>query len=175
MRVVHQTEQPPPQSSWKRWRGKFVSPLKKQGQKELGQAASSKPPVIDHLPEDEPEAEGDYLQRPEFAWQKSQFLKRDSIRLGAPVSQQQSLLFQLPIEIREIVYKYVFGPSLVHIEAISRRLAHVTCMDWQPGDGWDGHKHAGMTGRGPEAPITLYESTSPNDQLLGICLSCKLM
>ncbi len=173
MRVDYRIEQPPPQSLWKRWKAKLVTSLKGQPQKEPGQAASSEPPVIHRLHKEEPE--GDYLQRPEFAWQKSQFLRRDPMRLGAPISQQQSLLFQLPIEIRELVYKHVFGPSLIHIEAISRRLAHVTCIHWQPGDGWDGHTHVGTTGWGPEAPRTFEKSTSPNDQLLAICLSCKLM
>lgn len=97
------------------------------------------------------------------------------MQLAAPISQQQSILFRLPIEVREVVYKHVFGPSLIHLEAISRRFAHITCRDRQPGDGWDGHVHLGATARGLEARRRFYLETSPNDQLLAICLTCKIM
>ncbi len=173
MRQVYQIEESPPQSAWKRWKAKLVSPLKVSRQEKLRQAASSEPPLIDTPPE-EP-LDGDYLQRPDFAWQKSQFFVRDHMQLAAPISQQQSILFRLPIEVREVVYKHVFGPSLIHLEAISRRFAHITCGDWQPGDGWDGHVHLGATARGLEARRHFYLETSPNDQLLAICLTCKIM
>lgn len=80
----------------------------------------------------------------------------------------------MPVEVRELVYRYVFGPSLIHIEAISHRLAHVRCMSWLPGDGWDGHLH-GSRGMEAEAPASLVKNESPNDQLLATCLSCRLM
>lgn len=66
---------------------------------------------------------------------------KGSFQIGVPLLQQQCLLFSLPIEIREIIYQYIFGPSLIHIESLGGRLAHIRCLKWESGDGWDGHAH----------------------------------
>ena len=63
------------------------------------------------------------------------------IEIGEVCSQEQSLLFRLPTEIRQTIYRHVFGPSVIHIESLCDRLAHVTCQQWQSEDGWDGHAH----------------------------------
>lgn len=103
-----------------------------------------------------------------------------ALQVGPPLAQKQCLLFRLPIEIREQVYRHVFGPSLIHIEATyldndrqyQVRLAHVRCFEWQSGDGWDGHLH----GRGGVDWTRKTDKVQdPNDQLLSLCLSCRLM
>ena len=96
-----------------------------------------------------------------------------SVQMGDPHSQQQSfLLNRLPIEVREIIYYHVFGPSLIHTVEMGWRLAHVRCLEWQVGEVWDGHRHGieGLEGR----PI-LDKLKDPNDQLLALCLTCRLM
>lgn len=99
--------------------------------------------------------------------------RKTSVQIGIPALQEHCLLFGLPIELRELIYHFVFGPSLIHIQAIVGRLAHVRCLKWQPGDGWDGHPH-GLNG-GLLGTVKLDSSEDPNDQLLAFCLSCRLM
>lgn len=90
-----------------------------------------------------------------------------------PAPQQECLLFCLPIELRELIYQHVFGPSLIHIQAVGRRLAHVRCGNWLPGDGWDGHRHGYR--RGFEGDTVSDFAKDPNDQLIALCLSCRKM
>ena len=95
------------------------------------------------------------------------------VRIGEPSTQRQFPLLSLPIEIREIVYQHVFGPSLVHILPMGRRLVHVSCSKWPPGESCDGHGHGGP---GWEAETTIIDvAENPNDQLLALCLSCRVM
>lgn len=43
-------------------------------------------------------------------------------------SQSQSILFRLPFEIRQMIWKEVLGGNLIHIMILSDGLAHVRCM-----------------------------------------------
>ena len=94
-----------------------------------------------------------------------------SIQIGETCSQEQSLLFSLPTEIRQTIYQHVFGPSVIHVESLCDRLAHVTCQQWQSENGWDGHAHCT---KGDETGIvSIDETEDPNDHLLAICVTCK--
>ena len=98
------------------------------------------------------------------------------IQLGSALSQQQSLLFSLPTEVRQLIYQHVFGPSVIHVEslgALKDRLAHVTCSKWQSDDGWSEHAHCE---RGEETgTVDIDNSDDPNDQLSALCLTCRRM
>lgn len=103
-----------------------------------------------------------------------------SLQVDEPLLQAHCHLLRLPIEIRQAIYSHVFGPSLIHIEALCYedevlrvfRLAHLRCPQWQPGDSWDGHRH----GRSEPFWTTKLDSPQvPNDQLLALCLSCRWM
>ena len=85
---------------------------------------------------------------------------------------QSSFLNKLPPEIRRAIYTHVFGHSLIHIVDIGRRLAHVRCPRPQPQKVWDGHRHGieGLEG----CPI-LNEEEHPNDALLALCMTCKIV
>jgi len=96
-----------------------------------------------------------------------------SLHIGVPLSQQQSPHFRLPIEIRETIYEFVFGPSLLHIEALIHRLAHVKCLKWESSDGWESHAHC-QPGLIPGV-VHIDNSEDPNDQLLALCLTCRRM
>jgi hypothetical protein len=93
------------------------------------------------------------------------------IQIGESRSQEQSLLFSLPTEIRQTIYQHVYSPSVIHVESRRDRLAHVTCQQWQSENGWDGHAHCT---KGDETGIvSIDETEDPNDQLLAICLTCR--
>jgi len=98
---------------------------------------------------------------------------QESAQIGVPLSQQQSPLFRLPIEIRQTIYEFVFGPSLLHIEALIDRLAHVKCLKWESSDGWEGHAHC-QAGLIPGV-VQMDKSEDPDDQLLALCLTCRQM
>ena len=67
---------------------------------------------------------------------------REPVQIEKPHPQQQSLFFnRLPIEVREIIYYYVFGPSLIRTVDMGYRLVHVRCSMWQIGEVWDRHRH----------------------------------
>jgi hypothetical protein len=86
---------------------------------------------------------------------------KGAAQIGVPLSQQQSPLFGLPLEIRQIIYEFVFGPSLLHIEPLMDRLAHVKCLKWESSDGWEGHAHcrAGLI----LGVVKVDTSEDPND------------
>ena len=94
------------------------------------------------------------------------------VELRVPAEQRQSLLFSLPLEIRRIIYELVFGPSLIHIEAVHGRLAHVRYFKWSPGR-HRLYKHSWTNL--DDSRIILSSVQDPNDQLLGPSLSCRLM
>ena len=161
----------PSPSIRKRLKSRLNSVFKAQPQTEVIPRLSSSPPQDQsplstslqpsHLPDSTP------------LWSKT-LTEKDPVRIGPPLPQIQSFFFKLPAEIRDIVYQNVFGPSLIHIEALSNRLAHVRCLEWQPDDGWDGHQH-GIRGTGDEDCSILNKAEAPNDRLLAICLSCRSM
>lgn len=93
------------------------------------------------------------------------------IQIGYICSQEQSLLFSLPTEIRQTIYQHVFGPSVIHVESLCDRLAHVTCQQWQSENGWTGHAHC-TKGLKPGI-VSTDETEDPNDQLLAICVTCR--
>ena len=95
------------------------------------------------------------------------------VQIGVPLSQQQSPLFRLPAEIRQKIYEFVFGPSLLHIEALEDRLTHVKCLHWESNDSWEGHAHCQQ---GPlDGVVRVDNSQDPNDQLIALCLTCRQM
>jgi len=98
-----------------------------------------------------------------------------SVQLGVPLRQDSCLLFNLPVEIRQTIYKYVFGPSLVHVESLGHRLAHVRCEKWEFDDSWDGHAHWENRGMGELGTVSVNNSDDPNDQLSSLCLTCRRM
>ena len=96
-----------------------------------------------------------------------------------PLAQEQSHLFsRLPLELRSRIYYYVFAPSLIHVLATSEnwgniRLSHVKCNRWlAPGGTWGAHMHgyAAM-----QWTWNIDKSKDPNDQLLALSLTCKLL
>ena len=100
-------------------------------------------------------------------------LTGEPVHVGEPQLQRQSLLFSLPTEIRNIIYQHVFGPSLIHIESLGDRLAHVKCLQWQSNNGWGGHLHCYQ---GWEDEVVFLDNVDdPNDQLLALCLTCRIM
>ena len=95
------------------------------------------------------------------------------VQIRKPNPQESSMFLScLPVEIRLIIYQYVFGPSLIHVVDMGCRLAHVRCLQWQVGEVWDGHQHGDD---GFDDYTILDKSEDPNDQLLALCLSCRLM
>ncbi len=100
------------------------------------------------------------------------------LEVGVPYSQRQSPLFGLPLEIRNLIYVNAFGPSLIHIVALESRIGHVTCHHWQSNDSWDGHGrcHTGFTPLvGPQGNIAINNDEDPKDQLLALCMTCRLV
>ena len=97
------------------------------------------------------------------------------LQLGKPLAQEQCHLFRTPAEIRESIYRKVFGPSLLHIDAVAIdggvRLAHVRCFGGDSKDGWNGHEHGRRLWNFTK---NLHTSKDPNDQLLALCLTCRL-
>lgn len=98
-----------------------------------------------------------------------------SVQLGVPLQQYGCLFFNLPGEIRQTIYKYVFGPSLIHVASLGRRLAHVRCEKWKFDDIWDGHHHWEGGPRLELGAVRVNNSNDPNDQLISLCLTCRRM
>jgi len=98
-----------------------------------------------------------------------------SVQLGVPLLQDDCLLFNMPVEIRQTIYKYVFGPSLIHVESLGHRLAHVKCKEWEVDDSWDGHAHWENRTTGGLGTVGVNNSDDPNDQLISLCLTCRRM
>ena len=94
------------------------------------------------------------------------------VHLG-PATEQQGLLFSLPPELRQSIYRHVFGPSLIHVEPIGERLAHVTCEDWRSWNVEREHSHC----RDGEVMgvVRIDQSEDPNDQLSTLLLTCRQM
>ena len=185
--MLLKAEESSSRSLWRKLKARLVSQGRLRVSKdpfEATQPADPGPnPFIDGVPQ--PRAsqstatettfdERNFLDSHEFQWQKSQFRRPESIQISDPAPQPHAKWFALPIEIREIIYRKLYS-SMIHIEAIHRRLAHVTCRDLQPGDGWDGHIHPGTMGTEPESPINFKRSVAPNDTIFAFCLTCKLM
>lgn len=100
-----------------------------------------------------------------------------SVQLGVPLRQDDCLLLDLPVEIRQTIYKYVFGPSLIHIGSLghrlAQRLAHVRCEEWEFDDSWDRHAHWEHRATGEIGTVGVNNSNDPNDQLISLCLTCR--
>ena len=92
--------------------------------------------------------------------------------VGEPHPQQQSSLFSLPLEIRQTIYGYVFGPSMIHIESLGDRLTHVACQEWREDESGEGHPHWNR-GTGEVGTVALEALTEPNDHLLALLLGCR--
>jgi hypothetical protein len=97
------------------------------------------------------------------------------VQLGVPRIQVDCRLLNLPVEVRQTIYKYVFGPSLIHVESLGHRLAHVRCTKWESDDSWDGHAHWKSLPTGGIGMIGVDNSDDPNDQLISLCLACRRM
>lgn len=140
------------------------------------QGSSSKTNAHLRVPqEDEPvskQHDSAVIAQPPNALQIAQPTKK-LVQIGVPLSQQQSPLFRMPLEIRQKIYEFVFGPSLLHIEALGDRLTHVRCLEWESSNGWEGHAHCQ---EGPVPGVVRVDnSQDPNDQLLALCLTCRQM
>lgn len=98
-----------------------------------------------------------------------------SVQLGVPLLQADCLLFNLPIEIQQTFYKYVFGPSLIHVESLGHRLIHMRCEYWDLDGSWDGHAHCEKHRTGGLGTVCVDNSEDPNDQLISLCLTCRRM
>ena len=101
------------------------------------------------------------------------------VQMDPPLAQEQSRFFsRLPQELRSHIYYYVFAPSLIHVLAISEnfgniRLAHLRCNRWLTHGGtWAAHTHGYAS---IQWTWEVNESQDPNDQLLALCLSCRLL
>ena len=115
-----------------------------------------------------------YMQSLKIPLRRPCFSGGESVQIGLPLSQQQSRLCRLPVEIRELIYQCVFGSSLIHIEVSAERLFHVTCITWQRNDGWDGHHHRFDRIKG-ETSNFIEASGDLSDRLLALIVSCRLM
>ena len=94
------------------------------------------------------------------------------LQVGKPHLQEQSRLFQLPAEIRGLIFEHVFSSSLIHVESLGVRLAHVTCRDWTTSGAEDDHSHC-HRGR-KEGTVTMSNPEDPNDQMTTLILTCRL-
>lgn len=101
------------------------------------------------------------------------------VQIDPPLAQKQSRFFsRLPQELRSHIYYYVFAPSLIHVLATSEnfgniRLAHLRCNRWLTHGGtWAAHTHGYES---IQCTWEVDESQDPNDQLLALCLSCRLL
>ncbi len=98
-----------------------------------------------------------------------------SVQFGVPLLQDGCLLLTLPFEIRQTIYRFIYGPSLVHIGSFSHRLAHVRCEKWEFDGSWDGHAHWQDPLSGELGIVGVNNSDDPNDQLTSLCLTCRRM
>ena len=101
----------------------------------------------------------------------SQRLQPLQVKLPSP-QPQSPFLTKLPLEIREAIYVHVFGHSLLHLVDMGQRMAHVRCPQEVRDRVWDGHRH-GIAGLGGY-PI-LNEEECPNDALLALCKTCRMV
>lgn len=109
----------------------------------------------------------------------------------------ENLFLSLPLEIRELVYQHLFGPTLIHIQipfrqrcmtflqperlqtSRQRGLVGVKCREANRYDGWDGHHHE-FKQQENISPVSWKivhkpEPNNPNDRMLAICLTCRQM
>lgn len=174
MRHVWISPAPTPPLIWKRCLFKLVSLLRALCHKNKSSSAGQE----SSLPNEGTETE--YVP----IWQRPPKVPpKESLPIGVSSSQQQCSFFSLPIELRDLIYRQVFGHSLIHIITVRKRIAHIVCVEHRlahlkcpnrrSGDGWDGHEHGVY---GTEAGTTVLEdSLYMNDQLLALCLSCRRM
>lgn len=98
-----------------------------------------------------------------------------SVQLGEPKLQHECILFRLPLELRQLIYKHVFGPSLIHMGSMGSRLAHVRCQKWEHNDDWDGHVHWSFSIDRSLGILGVNNPDDLNDQLISLCLTCRQM
>jgi hypothetical protein len=96
--------------------------------------------------------------------------------------QSQSILFRLPFEIRELVWKAVLGDRLIHIQQLDGRLGHVRCADkecgkWEMGNHkcWGyGHINIGAV-QCPSSYAPLISRVHICGIHLGLLMTCRQM
>ena len=97
------------------------------------------------------------------------------IQLGVQQPQDDCPLFNLPVEIRQTIYKHVFGPSLIHVASMERRLAHVRCEKWYLDDSWEEHTHWQCRPVAELGIVGANDRDDPNDHLSSLTLTCRRM
>jgi hypothetical protein len=98
------------------------------------------------------------------------------------LDQSQSILFSLPAEIRELVWKAVLGDRIIHIQHLDGRLGHVRCADkdcgkWEMGNHkcW-GHGHANIGAvQCPYSSAPLISRYHTCGIHLGLVMTCRQM
>ena len=107
---------------------------------------------------------------------KERQIKLETPALGQQTSDQsQSILFTLPFELRELMWKFVLGLRMIHLQHLDGRLGFVKCTDdtgepWTVGNhGCWYHGHANIGVRLP------YEQCSSHSHQLGILMTCRQM
>ena len=105
-------------------------------------------------------------------------------KIGTPSVQPLSILFRLPLEIRQLVYQALFGSSLIHIldtttkiDTLGHRMSHYVCNGpppWHSFQAWNiGRHHHGTAGH--EGSSILDSLRKRDDHLLALCLTCRLV
>ena len=105
-------------------------------------------------------------------------------KIGTPSLQHRSILFRLPLEVRQLVYEALFGSSLIHIldtttqiDTLGHRISHYVCNGpppWHSFQAWNiGRHHHGTAGH--EGSTMLNSLRKRNDHLLALCLTCRLV
>lgn len=126
-----------------------------------------------------------HFARPGIAKQQKQLLNDPQpqftpFQVGPPHGQQQSLFWSLPVEIRHMVYEYVYtGHPLIFVCAYfdkynRAKLTHITRDRWsarKPGEvmellhwPWD---------CGSNWTVEFPDGRFPNDKLLSLCMVCR--
>lgn len=98
------------------------------------------------------------------------------------LDQSHSILFTLPAEIRELVWKAVLGDRIIHIQHLDGRLGHVRCADkdcgkWEMGNHkcWGyGHINIGAV-QCPNSYAPLIARSHICGIHLGLVMTCRLM
>ena len=107
--------------------------------------------------------------------------KQRQVKLETPAVEQQtsdqsqSILFTLPFELRELIWKSVLGLRMIHLQHLDGRLGHVKCTV-DTGETWAVGNHEcwyhGHINIGARLP---YERCPSHGHHLGILMTCRQM
>jgi hypothetical protein len=90
--------------------------------------------------------------------------------------QKQSILFTLPFELREIIWRFALGGRIIHLQNIDGRLGKVKCIE-PTGEIWDlGDHHCwyrGCTNIG--ARLSYERCPAYSGRYLGLLMTCHRM